>query len=449
MGTLRVAVTGTVTQAQRLPSTRRPSDMTESTAHQCSTDPSAEPPAHVSAERIRGTQRWTTALDGLKLRQLRHQHGLSQERLADLADISLTTLARLERHHRSPCRTYTLARIAAALGEPAVSISFAAPNADVIRAIDDSISQGELRLRDFEIRVSRVRRWDRAGEHPQAEIGVLGTRFTSYPSSRLVAYRMLKLLHRVYYESDIFDAADLAYAIEASNDLNDGELLDRAVREYSVGDLFSKLILPNRRVVGLAAQELNLFDYENLSGEQRLERLRWKIGEPAAIGFKDLDRIDEYLPKVEEANDEKGDEGVIRASASNLFTAVESALTQALIFSTWAFSSDHYMLIDGFVYDPLTNPAIVEFIETNAPTEIPELRLKHDEGNTLVPLGAGFARLAKALRKLNEKDYVRPSGDIPTQCVAWDGWPKRWPGRSTYSGVEDVLQESSGLADVG
>jgi len=79
------------------------------------------------AERTRCTQRWTTALDGLKLRQLRRQHGLSQEKLAGLADISLTTLARLERHHRSPCRTYTLARLAAALGEPATSIRFAAP----------------------------------------------------------------------------------------------------------------------------------------------------------------------------------------------------------------------------------------------------------------------------------------------------------------------------------
>ena len=101
--------------------------MTESTVRQRSASSSAEPTTLANAERKRGTQRWITALDGLKLRQLRHQHGLSQEKLADLADISLTTMARLERHHRSPCRTYTLARLAAALGEPAASISFAAP----------------------------------------------------------------------------------------------------------------------------------------------------------------------------------------------------------------------------------------------------------------------------------------------------------------------------------
>lgn len=69
--------------------------------------------------------RWTTVLDGHRLRQLRRQHGLSQEKLADRAGISLTTMARLERQQRSPCRTRTLARLAAALGEHPASLSIA------------------------------------------------------------------------------------------------------------------------------------------------------------------------------------------------------------------------------------------------------------------------------------------------------------------------------------
>jgi transcriptional regulator with XRE-family HTH domain len=48
---------------------------------------------------------------------LRRQHGLSQEKLADLAGISLTTVARLERQPTAPCRSWTLARLAIALGE--------------------------------------------------------------------------------------------------------------------------------------------------------------------------------------------------------------------------------------------------------------------------------------------------------------------------------------------
>jgi DNA-binding XRE family transcriptional regulator len=59
--------------------------------------------------------RWLTAIDGQLLRQMRRQRGLSQERLADLAGVSLTTVARLERPSMQPCRTWTLCRLAQAL----------------------------------------------------------------------------------------------------------------------------------------------------------------------------------------------------------------------------------------------------------------------------------------------------------------------------------------------
>ena len=66
---------------------------------------------------------WTTALDGPRLRQLRRQHGLSQERLASQAGLSLTTVTRLERQIRPACRGRTLARLAAALGEDPSSLT--------------------------------------------------------------------------------------------------------------------------------------------------------------------------------------------------------------------------------------------------------------------------------------------------------------------------------------
>ena len=68
-------------------------------------------------------RRWTTVLDGERLRQLRQQHGLTQEKLADLAGVSLTTMARLERQDRSPCRSWTLGRLAAALKETPAAIA--------------------------------------------------------------------------------------------------------------------------------------------------------------------------------------------------------------------------------------------------------------------------------------------------------------------------------------
>ena len=76
-----------------------------------------------------GTQRWTTVIDGHRLRLPRCQQGLSQEQLALRTGMSLTTITRLERAGRQSCRTRTLARLAAALGQsPAALTSGQSPS---------------------------------------------------------------------------------------------------------------------------------------------------------------------------------------------------------------------------------------------------------------------------------------------------------------------------------
>ncbi len=76
----------------------------------------------------RPPQVWTTVLDGQRLRQLRHERALSQEKLACLAGLSPATVARLERLPRPLCRGRTLARLAAALGEPPAALDPAPEN---------------------------------------------------------------------------------------------------------------------------------------------------------------------------------------------------------------------------------------------------------------------------------------------------------------------------------
>jgi transcriptional regulator with XRE-family HTH domain len=72
-------------------------------------------------------QRWTTILDGGRLRQLRREYGLSQEQLAAVAGISLTTIRRLERQPTASCRSRTLGRLAAALDEDPARLTPATP----------------------------------------------------------------------------------------------------------------------------------------------------------------------------------------------------------------------------------------------------------------------------------------------------------------------------------
>jgi transcriptional regulator with XRE-family HTH domain len=67
--------------------------------------------------------RWFAVMDGARLRQLRHQHGLSAAELAGKAGIGSSTVIRLERQPRGSCRTRTLARLAAALGQPPTALT--------------------------------------------------------------------------------------------------------------------------------------------------------------------------------------------------------------------------------------------------------------------------------------------------------------------------------------
>jgi len=54
---------------------------------------------------------------GANLRRLRDAHGLTQERLAELAGVSRPTIAALEINARTNCDTETVSKLAAALGE--------------------------------------------------------------------------------------------------------------------------------------------------------------------------------------------------------------------------------------------------------------------------------------------------------------------------------------------
>jgi DNA-binding XRE family transcriptional regulator len=61
----------------------------------------------------------TFAVDGQRLRHWRRQRGMTQEKLADRAGISVATVVRLERQSGAACRGYTLGRLATAFSPQA------------------------------------------------------------------------------------------------------------------------------------------------------------------------------------------------------------------------------------------------------------------------------------------------------------------------------------------
>ena len=78
--------------------------------------PAADAPGQPKGRTPRAA-RWTRVIDGRRLREVRLEHGLSQEGLAGLAGVSVVTVGQLERKERPVCQGWTIGRIAAALGE--------------------------------------------------------------------------------------------------------------------------------------------------------------------------------------------------------------------------------------------------------------------------------------------------------------------------------------------
>ena len=311
----------------------------------------------------------------------------------------------------------------------------------IIYAIDEAVKQDYIKIEDFEVRVSKLRRWDQKGRLPRAEIGKLGVRFTAPARSVLVAERMLDLLHAIYYESGIWDAADLAYALDAPSTLSEGELLDRALRDRSTSDLLTSLVLPNRKTLALAAEKLGVVDFEEMSREEVLPHLRWKIGEPAEVAFTDLRRVDNFLSVLATENEDLAESSVLRGHAINVFTALEDTLNRALVFCVWSLTTDHYLSEDGFVYDALPSASLLEFIEEHATTDDVELKLNVNGVNTLGPLSSGFARLAKALRGLIGVEQPRSAGEVPVVCAAL-GKPFAFMYKSPFLNLSDKAQSA-------
>lgn len=73
---------------------------------------------------------WTIAVDRHRLLGLRRARGLSQERLAWAAGVSLGTVARLESQPRPRCLSRTLGLLAEVLGENPRALASAAPSAE-------------------------------------------------------------------------------------------------------------------------------------------------------------------------------------------------------------------------------------------------------------------------------------------------------------------------------
>lgn len=282
----------------------------------------------------------------------------------------------------------------------------------IVTAIDSAVDRGEIQLEPYEIRSAKVRRTP--ARDGNAHIGRFGIRVRRGD----MAETLFVLLHHLYFQTGILEPADLEYSLEVEADrLEAGELLELAVRRFDPGELLRTLVFSQRRVDAAAAAFLGI-SFDAASKEERIQRALWKLGEPVGLDFGDLHQLRVHEAELSAAGRSNATQEVLRGHIANLFSALETALQRALIYSTWALTTDHF-LEGGFEYDPSLSASVLRFIEDFAPTDNDFIRLRWDGGtNSLVPLAAGFARLQKALTCRPSVEFSRPSDQIPMICRA-------------------------------
>ena len=281
------------------------------------------------------------------------------------------------------------------------------------QAIDGSISTGKITLSEYEVRARRIVRSGRRGV--SAEIGSRGLRLVG--GGAFVARRLQELIHHIYFESGKSTPEDLAYVLgEPYGEPSGTELLDKAVRAWSPEDVLRKLVLASRSAFEATVERLGIEPALAKDQEEALQTLLWKLGATSRSLPRSLDKIAALEGDLRQASHEADDDRT-RGVISNLFAALEAALRSTLEFSTWALTNDHYVDDESFVYDPAPNPkARLAFIDQHAPTSDAKILLRASDDNTLVPLGAGFARLRKALAGLAEDAYLRSRDQLPLEC---------------------------------
>jgi hypothetical protein len=133
--------------------------------------------------------------------------GLSEDELRVVIDKLLRRTFKIEGRRRDIAVRLGAAimnpsEFVAGIGRPhLLQIALLHSDENIISAIDETVASNSVRLGDFELRVSKMDRWD--STPPHAEIGKLGVHFSAAPSFRHVPQRTLELLHDIYYKSDI------------------------------------------------------------------------------------------------------------------------------------------------------------------------------------------------------------------------------------------------------
>lgn len=224
------------------------------------------------------------------------------------------------------------------------------------------------------------------------------------------------------------DRLELAWHLELRHEGTD--TLDAVVEQYlrssTPRHAVSKLLLARRSNFIVAAERLTLADKLMKSDDDRINGVLWKLGF-SVEDFRDPHQrfwaLHDNLIALTRQTTLRGrvgpDEDDVRSAAVNYFVALEDILKDALMFTTWALTTDHYSSDRRFTYrDEIDAPRALDTLRARAEIEVDadgKPRLTIEDRISLYPMMRGFGLLAKILRAYQgaASQHVRANNRIP------------------------------------
>ncbi|MGN9807304.1 hypothetical protein [Micromonospora sp. L32] len=264
----------------------------------------------------------------------------------------------------------------------------------------------------------------------QPELGRFGVRLSSSEFS-LAPLRLRRLVSQMYRLDQESDRDELEWQLRGEEAPTVEARIEQYLQRRSPREAVKSLLLARKSNFIVAASKLALPEQVLVSDEDRVNAVLWKLGFPVEDlldPHRDFWTLHEKMGQVTRQspiNPSATDAENIRRYAASFFVKLEDLLKDALLYTTWALTHDHFASTRPFVYRPgvgeQLGPSEAEALERlrSAGAESGGEEKEHDlsfEGKlTLYTVSRGFQILADLLAsaEAKAKEYLRPATDLP------------------------------------
>lgn len=299
-----------------------------------------------------------------------------------------------------------------------------ATDADIIACLDNLVYRGRIAVPEGEIRRPMVNQRARSGAFGlQVQLSRHGV--AARPSSASFSSARLRALLGKLYELGKQDEAELDWQLRGVEAPERDHRLEEFYRNSDPREILRRLVFSRYSDLVAASHHLGLRlrAVGELTDDELIEALLWKLGYSAgtpANAHGRFWRLHTSLGRLtaEASVSTLSDIEAIRSVASNYFVALEELLIDALVYSTWALTTDHYTQRRRFVFDPdLVRSTAVRTMNEYAAASSGEVEsLEYfDNRTSLYALCRGFAILADGLQAMDADrgKLARGEDDLP------------------------------------